>query len=396
MKQFTLSVKTYFLVTAIEVLLAFGYLATVPAAARNEVSGILGFSALRFFTLIGLGLFFFIMIGLWLSIHQKTRIGQQVTSLLYNFSERKAILNLSTVSILGVLVFIYFLYKWLSLEPSYEYSIALERLLPFVFLFLVGFFQLYIIVIFPQKPLNRLNFLKFERWVRSPIPAKTIMMDLFTIAILLVIASILSQCLRFFSPFKPYLDFLIYEFYLDSESNIPTYFSAFLLIFSALLLAVQAKCVGLGKGKFGFQWYLLSAIFIFLSIDEILQFHELLTEPIRHGLQTTGFLYFAWYIPVIPILIILGVYYLRLVNSLPQKHKIGYVISGLIFLSGAIGMEMIGSSFAQTKGLGNFQYSMVATLEESLELIGLILFIYFTWDLVQLNSQKSDLAKPKE
>jgi hypothetical protein len=47
-----------------------------------------------------------------------------------------------------------------------------------------------------------------------------------------------------------------------------------------------------------------------------------------------------------------------------------------IYLGGAIGIELIGSSHAELHGYENWAYSMIATLEESLEMTGLIVFIW--------------------
>ena len=51
--------------------------------------------------------------------------------------------------------------------------------------------------------------------------------------------------------------------------------------------------------------------------------------------------------------------------------------SAVVFLSGAIGMEMIGGSVAEVAGIDNLRYRLLATAEESLEFAGLLLFLLF-------------------
>jgi hypothetical protein len=51
-------------------------------------------------------------------------------------------------------------------------------------------------------------------------------------------------------------------------------------------------------------------------------------------------------------------------------------MAATIYIGGAIGVELIGSSHAELHGYENWMYSMIATLEESLEMAGLIVFIW--------------------
>ncbi len=365
-------------------LLAAGYLVSVPASAGSDGMPVLGFSGMRFATLAVLAVLVLLFAACWLAIQLGMQAGQKLVSGLYRFSERKSLINLGSITILGVFTSTYLIFKWLGLEPSYEYSITLPRLLPLGFLSLALFLQLYLFVIYPKRGVKRFRFTQIENWIRSDIPARRIAMDLFIIAVLLVLLSIAFQAIKYFTPYYHYLDFLIVEFFLDSEDNIPTYFSGFLLLFSALLLFVKTQEVKQKKGKFTFQWYLLSLIFVYLAADEVLVIHEMLTEPVRNLLHTKGAFYFAWYIPVIPVLVLVGFYFLRFVLSLPRRYKIGYIVSGFLYILGVIGIEIIGSVFGQNYGLGNFPYTLLAALEEFIEMIGIILFIYFNWELVRL------------
>lgn len=54
------------------------------------------------------------------------------------------------------------------------------------------------------------------------------------------------------------------------------------------------------------------------------------------------------------------------------------LFSGMIYLIGVLGFEMIGSFLVRTGDikLHGISYGLISTLEETLEMIGLILFIY--------------------
>jgi hypothetical protein len=47
-----------------------------------------------------------------------------------------------------------------------------------------------------------------------------------------------------------------------------------------------------------------------------------------------------------------------------------------LFLGGALGVELVGSRYAEFHGGENLTYNIIATVEESLEMAGVIVFIY--------------------
>jgi hypothetical protein len=284
--------------------------------------------------------------------------------------------------------------KWLTIEQNYAYQITLQRLLPLGFLALILFLQLYLMFFFPGKVREKNGFHRLENWIISDgMTARTVFVDLIIIAALLVIASVAGQCIKYFTPYYAYLDFIIFEFYLESEMNIPTFFSVFLLLFSSVLILIPPRKIWQVKSKFVNSWTVLSFIFFILALDELLEFHEHLGEPIRTMFHTSGALFFAWYIPIIPVVIIIGLSYLKFLFSLPNKQKIGFMLSGFLYVFGAIGMEMIGSFYASSHGMGNFPYTIFATVEEFVEMGAVSLFIYFIWDFIRLSHQKNQLPE---
>ena len=48
----------------------------------------------------------------------------------------------------------------------------------------------------------------------------------------------------------------------------------------------------------------------------------------------------------------------------------------ILFIGGAIGVELIGGRYAELNGPKNLMYSMIVAIEESLEMGGLIVFIW--------------------
>jgi len=173
---------------------------------------------------------------------------------------------------------------------------------------------------------------------------------------------------------------LVRLFDFNTEANIPTFYSSLALLSCSILLAFISLSHK-KHGSFYKLWGGLSIIFLFLSIDEIATIHEfVVNDPIQQLLNTSGLLYFAWIIPYgIALLLILGIYLKFLIN-LPGKFLHLFVISGSIFVSGAIGIESVCGWYCELLGgvheLNTLPYAVLYTCEEFLEMLGIVFFIY--------------------
>jgi hypothetical protein len=129
-------------------------------------------------------------------------------------------------------------------------------------------------------------------------------------------------------------------------------------------------------GKSYICWLGLSVIFLFLSIDESLMIHEGIMEKLRTVLNTSGYLYFAWVIPYGIGLIAFLLAYIKFLFNLPHKTRLLFIISGFVYVSGAIGLEMIGGRYYELYGDQSLSVVILSTIEEILEMAGTVLFIY--------------------
>jgi hypothetical protein len=161
----------------------------------------------------------------------------------------------------------------------------------------------------------------------------------------------------------------------DLEKNIPTLYSTLALIFSSALLFFIASEYRKTK-QHNILWFTLSAIFLFLAVDETASLHEHLLKPTRDFLGTSGLLYYAWVIPYSIGLMALGVVYSKFLHSLPKKTKWLFITSGAIFVLGAIGFEMLSGWQAEVSGKRTYLYMIFYTCEEALEMTGIAIFIY--------------------
>ncbi len=165
----------------------------------------------------------------------------------------------------------------------------------------------------------------------------------------------------------------------DRESNIPTLFSTLLLLSSSLLLYFVGK-IGKEVRVSPFFWYVLSVVFLFLAVDEFASIHERLTVPVRQVTGVSGALYFAWVIPYALFVLVIGAFSYKFLLGLTSKTRLLFIVAGSVYLSGAIGMEVIGGYISQEYGMDSLYYTMQYTIEESLEMLGIIIFNYSILD----------------
>jgi len=159
------------------------------------------------------------------------------------------------------------------------------------------------------------------------------------------------------------------------EANLPTYFSALVLLGDAILLAFIAygsKAIG---ERF-WHWIGLSAIFVFISLDEMIQIHEQLRAPMEALFNTSGLLYFAWFIPYLALVVIIGIAYFKFMMRLPKKILKLFILAGVVFVFGAVGMEMLGGMHAEVHSEDTLTYALMYSFEEFLEMSGAVIFFY--------------------
>ena len=183
-------------------------------------------------------------------------------------------------------------------------------------------------------------------------------------------------------------------FKFDAEKNIPTFYSSIAILFAGILLSLIYSKRKEEKLPYR-SWLFLSIIFIFLSIDEISSIHERLIIPLRHLFRTSDFLYFAWVIPYGLALLVFVIAYSRFWYKLPGNIRGLFLLSGTIYVSGALGFELIGGKYADTYGTDNIIYAIITTCEELLEMLGIAVFIYtlFTYIVREFDSLEINVGK---
>ncbi len=177
-------------------------------------------------------------------------------------------------------------------------------------------------------------------------------------------------------------------FNFDQEANFPSLYSALTLGFCSYLLAMITTYKKNVKSKYIQHWQGLSFIFLFLAIDENCSIHELLIPILKGVINAKGFLYFPWVIPAFCLVIIFLIVFRKFILALPVKTKFLFLLAGFIYILGALGMELVGGYIADNYGY-NTVYGIASSIEELLEMFGIVIFINAL--LTYLQSQTSEL-----
>jgi hypothetical protein len=197
------------------------------------------------------------------------------------------------------------------------------------------------------------------------------------VAFLLIVASIAGQLSKFLLGHGRTKGF-VFLFDLNREGNIPAFFSVLLMICAAFLLGVLAILDRQRNTPNTLHWSILAGGFLCMAFDEAFAFHERLIEPIclLLGDRHLGVFYYGWVIPGITLVILIALLLMRFLLRLPSGTRFRFLLGAFPYLGGSLGVEMIGGAYEESYGRENLTYSMISTIEESLELAGLIVFIY--------------------
>ncbi len=165
---------------------------------------------------------------------------------------------------------------------------------------------------------------------------------------------------------------LLLIFDLNTEGNVPTWFSS-MLLFASGLSAVYCGRISNRLGLSGSRmWILLGICFIALSLDEIASFHEMSIRPIQNEYQPTGFLHYGWVIPGAAVVILFLGLFAHFIRQWPSAVRNPFLLGFGIYVTGCLVMECIGAKYDTQHGQNNMGYAWITGIEEWLEMLGVI------------------------
>lgn len=166
-------------------------------------------------------------------------------------------------------------------------------------------------------------------------------------------------------------------FDLNNEYNIPAFYSALAIWASAALLYFiyrQEKAAGAPKA---YYWRHFSFLFIFLGVDELASIHEIFGRFAPMIWERFPALQISrkWIIPFSPIILAMAVYFFRFFLLLSKENKLRFATAGLVYITGAVIIEILGEWFANKYNMHPIFKGFSAVAEEGCEMLGIVLFI---------------------
>jgi hypothetical protein len=164
---------------------------------------------------------------------------------------------------------------------------------------------------------------------------------------------------------------LVYFLGLGYEGNLPTWYSSTLLLLCSLQLAMIATVKTERRAPFATHWWGLAAIFLYISMDETAQVHE----NAGHWFDFNGLLFYGWVIPASVVVLVIGVWYLKFLWHLPRRTRTQFVLSGGIYIGGALCLDYVLGYWIDRTGKKDLTYCLIDLVQESLEIFGVTLFL---------------------
>ncbi len=167
----------------------------------------------------------------------------------------------------------------------------------------------------------------------------------------------------------PWLDpgILVPTFSLSYEANVPTWFASSQLLLCSIVLA----CVARASQHRTRHWWGLCLGFLYISMDEAVGVHEAASS----WFETDGLLYYGWVIPAAALVVVLAGIYARFTWELPPRVRSACIVAGSLYVGGALLMELPLGYWADTFGSENFGYAAIDLVEETMEMVGVSLFL---------------------
>jgi hypothetical protein len=214
------------------------------------------------------------------------------------------------------------------------------------------------------------------RHVEFAIDPHRVLRLLLIVTAVLVVLSTAGKVAKYYLPDFPLRDNISNLLNVNGEQNLPTFYSSLMLLVAALLCGLIARSHS-QSATYVRPWAALSVAFVLVSFDEFVSIHEQAGETLRDQLGITGGpLFYSWVIPGAALVALLGIALLRFLRSLPRTTLRRLWAAGVLFLSGAIGLEMVGGAYAAVHGEHNMSYVLIAAVEETLEMVGAAVLLY--------------------
>jgi hypothetical protein len=182
-------------------------------------------------------------------------------------------------------------------------------------------------------------------------------------------------------------------FDVNSERNVPSWFSSSLLLGSAVVAGLLAAVARRAGDRDARGWAGLAALLALLSLDEAAALHERLGGPaaVLLGGAAQGPLRFAWVLPGVLLALAVAAAFVGLVSRLPAGARRLVVAAAALYLAAAVLLEALGGAVLDAQG-HRAGYLLVTAAEEGLEIPASVLLLYALLGLLRVSLEPAAAA----
>ena len=218
--------------------------------------------------------------------------------------------------------------------------------------------------------------------IMIPIHVRQVWMILLVTAVWLIAAHVVSLQLTYLyaHPHQFGFERLLA---LDREQNLASWYSSLILLLGALLLTLIWSLSRRRGDPLSRYWLGLGVIFFCIAIDESATIHETVVGRLLvttlPTVTTSGYRLYPWVLTGGGFVGLVGLVYLRFLARLPSVTRWGLSLSGVLYVTGALGMDVLEENVESTAGRETLRYGLLVAVEESLEMVGVLILLYVLW-----------------
>jgi hypothetical protein len=210
------------------------------------------------------------------------------------------------------------------------------------------------------------------------VPVRRLALVLAALIVAFSVLSFVSQVVvEFVVVENRYADRLAHWLDVNAEASIPTWYATITLMACAGMLGVIAIDAARRGRSYRLQWAALAVIFGLLSLEEILGIHSQATKVLRMFASITDGVGYALVLIAIGLIALatLAVVFGRFYMHLPPRWRWWFAVAAVIYITGVVASDAIGDYLRTTSGDATLAYIVVLTVEEALEMTGVLIFI---------------------
>jgi len=193
-------------------------------------------------------------------------------------------------------------------------------------------------------------------------------------------------------PFDPEaVDGIPRLFNIAGEANLPTWFKATILFFCSQMLLVISRGKAAENAPYARHWRDLGIVFLILSMDEVATIHEEIGTILSQTLETSGAFLYGWVLVALVFLFLFVISYFGFLKSLPRMPRFLFIVSGGIYVIGALGLKMVEGWYLDTYGAAGMTYIGLITVKQFLQMFGAIMFLYALLGYARYNVEEGVL-----